>query len=115
MTDPSDLRIAAVEGLAARLVGTAEAEDGALPNRVAVIAFDDAASVVYPMGDPNGATFEGLEADGVPILDRALPLEPTRSCATSPANSPSGQASLSSRTAKTPTHSRRLRSYGAPR
>jgi len=64
ITDPSDLRIAAAEDLASRLVSAADAQDGTLPDSVAVIGFDSFASVIYPMGDPDGAVFTGLEAGG---------------------------------------------------
>ncbi|XTI87463.1 hypothetical protein V2W45_1237811, partial [Cenococcum geophilum] len=65
-TDPSNLRIQAAKGLNARLTTAAQAGPGVIPDKVAVIDFDDSARVLYPMGDPEGATgtFDAIDSSG---------------------------------------------------
>lgn len=54
-TDPNDLRIAAGKSLVANLAST---------DQVAVIDFDDSASVVSPLGAPSTASFDSIDSSG---------------------------------------------------
>lgn len=54
-TDPSNLRIQAAKDFNAKLATASKVGPGIVPDKVAVIDFDDSAKVIYPMGDPEGA------------------------------------------------------------
>jgi hypothetical protein len=54
-TDPNNLRIDAGKAF----VNTLDPED-----RVAIIDFDSSARIVYPLGDPAAATFDGIDSSG---------------------------------------------------
>ncbi len=62
--DPRDLRIAAAAEFNAGLTSAAEAGPGGRPDRSAVIDFDDSARVVSPLGDPDAASFAGIDSSG---------------------------------------------------
>jgi hypothetical protein len=63
-TDPSNLRITAAQEFDATLVTEATVGPDDFPDLVTVIAFDENARVVYPLGDPASASFAGIGADG---------------------------------------------------
>jgi len=63
-TDPSDLRIAAAQDLNGRLTSKSEAGPNRDPDLVTVVDFDDSASVIYNLGDPASATFDGIDSVG---------------------------------------------------
>lgn len=65
-TDPNNLRIQAARDFNAKLITTAQAGPDGFPDKVAVIDFDTTARVLYPMGDPSGATgtFGAIDSDG---------------------------------------------------
>ncbi|KAF2474431.1 uncharacterized protein BDR25DRAFT_392099 [Lindgomyces ingoldianus] len=65
-TDPSNLRIQAARDFNAKLTTAAQAGSGPYPDQVAVVDFDDSASLLYPMGDPAGAagTFGVIDSSG---------------------------------------------------
>ncbi|PSN67720.1 hypothetical protein BS50DRAFT_347821 [Corynespora cassiicola Philippines] len=65
-TDPRDLRIQAAVNLNSKLLTKAQITDEQLPDRVAVVDFDTSATILYPMGDPDGAksTFTGIDSSG---------------------------------------------------
>ena len=54
-TDPTDLRIAAGKSIVASLAST---------DRVAVIDFDDYATVISPLGPPSSASFASIDSIG---------------------------------------------------
>ncbi|KAF8248996.1 hypothetical protein K440DRAFT_677961, partial [Wilcoxina mikolae CBS 423.85] len=63
-TDPSDLRIAAAKDLNDRLTSKSEAGPKRDPDLVTVVDFDDSANIVYNLGDPASATFDGINSAG---------------------------------------------------
>lgn len=63
-TDPSNLRIAAAQEFDATLVTAASVGPDNFPDKVTVIDFDTSARVVYPLGDPASASFDGIDSDG---------------------------------------------------
>ena len=65
-TDPSNLRIAAADSFRSTLVTAADAAgaEDTYADEVAVISFTTSASVIYPLGDPAKARFDGIGADG---------------------------------------------------
>lgn len=63
-TDPSNLRIGAAAAFNAGLVSAAEAGPGGRPDRSAVIDFDDGARIVSALGDPDAASFAGIDSSG---------------------------------------------------
>ncbi|MEW6581283.1 MAG: vWA domain-containing protein [Actinomycetota bacterium] len=65
-TDPGNLRITAGLALATNLVSTADAAGEGTPDTLAVIDFDATATVVYPLGDPDGAAaaIRGIDSSG---------------------------------------------------
>lgn len=63
-TDPSNLRITAAGAFNAGLVSAAEAGPGGRPDRSAVIDFDDGARIVSALGDPDAASFAGIDSSG---------------------------------------------------
>ncbi|MGE0025607.1 MAG: VWA domain-containing protein [Thermoleophilia bacterium] len=63
-TDPSNLRIRAAAAFNAALVSAAEAGPDGRADRSAVIDFDDGARVVTPLGDPDAASFAGIDSSG---------------------------------------------------
>lgn len=63
-TDPSDLRIVAAKNLNGLLVSKNQASAGKQSDLVTVVDFDYSAAVIYPLGDPAGATFDGIDASG---------------------------------------------------
>ncbi|KAK3389200.1 hypothetical protein B0H63DRAFT_506854 [Podospora didyma] len=73
-TDPSNLRIAAGAAFVDSLVPASAAGSGKAPDLVAVIDFDSSARVVYPLGDPANATFEGIDSDGGTLIASGIQL-----------------------------------------
>ncbi|MCU0306949.1 MAG: VWA domain-containing protein [Thermoleophilia bacterium] len=66
-TDPAGLRRTAAASVARSLTSAAEAAAaGGVPDRLVVVDFDDSASVVYPLGDPDGAgaAIAGIDSAG---------------------------------------------------
>jgi len=65
-TDPSNLRISAATQINAQLITAdrAAANPNAKPDLVTVVDFDEAASVIYPLGDPSGADFSSIDSSG---------------------------------------------------
>lgn len=63
-TDPSNLRISAAQEFNAVLITEASVGPDNLPDKVTVIDFDTSAQVVYPLGDPASASFDGIDSDG---------------------------------------------------
>ncbi|KAI9893850.1 MAG: hypothetical protein M1814_005403 [Vezdaea aestivalis] len=65
-TDPNRLRVAAAKQLNAALVTSAQAGAGGTPDQVTAVDFDSSASVIYPLGDPSGATvtFDSIDESG---------------------------------------------------
>jgi hypothetical protein len=63
-TDPSNLRVTAAAAFNAGLVSAAEAGPGGRPDRSAVIDFDDGARIVSSLGDPDVASFAGIDSSG---------------------------------------------------
>jgi len=63
-TDPSNLRIAASKAFNSMLITDANAGPDGLADRVTVVDFDSSARVVYPLGDPSAATFNGIDSSG---------------------------------------------------
>jgi len=65
-TDPANLRISAAKLFNARLTTAAQARDGVIPDKVAVIDFDSSARVLYSLGDPAGASssFDAIDSAG---------------------------------------------------
>lgn len=63
-TDPSNLRIAAAKEFNKNLITSAAAGAEGKPDLVTVIDFDTSARVVYPLGDPASATFDGIDSSG---------------------------------------------------
>jgi von Willebrand factor type A domain len=63
-TDPSNLRIAAARSFNNKLVSAAEAEQSGKADLVTVIDFDTSARIVYPLEDPAGARFDGIDSSG---------------------------------------------------
>ena len=63
-TDPSRLRVTAAKELSGTLVTEATVGPDNFPDLVTVITFTDTANVLYPLGDPTSATFDGVGADG---------------------------------------------------
>src|SRR5688572_24921340 len=57
-TDPSGLRVNAAKSINDMLISNAEAGDGKVPDSVCVVAFSGEGSLIYPLGDPAGATFD---------------------------------------------------------
>ncbi|KAI9773046.1 MAG: hypothetical protein M1840_008166 [Geoglossum simile] len=62
--DPRDLRVEAAKDIAGRLVSTSEATDKVKADQVTVVDFDSSATVIYPLGDPAGANFSGIDSAG---------------------------------------------------
>jgi hypothetical protein len=60
-TDPGNLRIAAAQAFNSMLVTDTQAGP---PDRVTVIDFDGSARVIYPLGDPAQASFDGIDSEG---------------------------------------------------
>lgn len=63
-TDPSNLRVSAGIQFVSTLVTAANAGPDNAPDLVTVVDFDSSASVVYPLGDPAGASFAGIDSSG---------------------------------------------------
>ncbi|TGZ78500.1 hypothetical protein EX30DRAFT_343216 [Ascodesmis nigricans] len=63
-TDPSNLRITAASQLNSQLISQADAGASGVPDQVTVIDFDDSARVIYPLGDPDSASFAGIDSYG---------------------------------------------------
>ncbi|KAH7087744.1 hypothetical protein FB567DRAFT_621777 [Paraphoma chrysanthemicola] len=65
-TDPNNLRIQAARDFNSKLVTAAQAGPDGFPDKVAVIDFDTTAKLLYPMGDPSGATgvFGAIDSNG---------------------------------------------------
>lgn len=63
-TDPSNFRIDAAQQFNSRLTTRAKAAPEEVPDEVTVIDFDDSARILYPMGDPEVATFDGIDSFG---------------------------------------------------
>lgn len=63
-TDPSNLRIPAGEAINAALITSASAGAGTQPDKVTVVDFDDSVRIVYPLGDPASASFDGIDSSG---------------------------------------------------
>ena len=63
-TDPSFLRVDAAKRFASTLMTADSAGLDNLPDLLAVITFTTDASVLYPLGDPATAVFDGIGADG---------------------------------------------------
>ena len=63
-TDPSNLRISAAQEFDATLVTEASVAPDNFPDKVTVIDFDTSARVIYPLGDPASASFDGIDSDG---------------------------------------------------
>ena len=63
-TDPSFLRVDAAKQFANTLVTADSAGLDNRPDLVSVITFTTDASVIYPLGDPATAVFDGIGADG---------------------------------------------------
>ncbi|KAH7333298.1 hypothetical protein BKA65DRAFT_460002 [Rhexocercosporidium sp. MPI-PUGE-AT-0058] len=64
ITDPSNLRITAAQQFNAKLITKASAGPDELPDEVTVIDFDTSARIVFPLGDPADATFDGIDSSG---------------------------------------------------
>ncbi|KAF1960389.1 hypothetical protein CC80DRAFT_590645 [Byssothecium circinans] len=66
ITDPSNLRIRAAKDFNAKLLTVAQAGQGVVPDKVAVVDFDDSARLLYGMGDPSGAAliFDAIDSSG---------------------------------------------------
>ncbi len=62
--DPGDLRIAAAAAFNAGLISAAEAGPGGRPDRSTVVDFDDSARLVSALGDPDAASFAGIDSSG---------------------------------------------------
>ena len=62
--DPFDLRIAAAKELNSLLVTKTQAGPSGQSDLVTVIDFDDEARVIYPLGDPAHASFDGIDSLG---------------------------------------------------
>lgn len=63
-TDPGNRRIAAAQIFNAGLASAAEVGTTGVPDRSAVIDFDSRARVVSPLGDPEAASFAGVDSSG---------------------------------------------------
>ncbi len=63
-TDPGNRRIAAAQTFNAGLASAAQVGTTGVPDRSAVIDFDGAARVVSPLGDPDVASFAGIDSSG---------------------------------------------------
>ena len=63
-TDPSFLRVDAAKQFAETLVTADSVGPDNRPDLVSVITFTTNASVIYPLGDPAAAVFDGIGADG---------------------------------------------------
>ncbi|KAL9609116.1 MAG: hypothetical protein Q9167_006094 [Letrouitia subvulpina] len=66
-TDPSNLRIVAAKNLNNLLISKGQASSGKQSDLVTVVDFDYSATVIYPLGDPAGATndiFDSIDASG---------------------------------------------------
>jgi len=65
-TDPNNLRVIAGKTLNSALVTTAGATGGKQPDLVAVVDFDDVATLIYQLGDPAnaGASFDTIDSSG---------------------------------------------------
>jgi hypothetical protein len=74
VTDPSNLRIFAAQAYNSQLVTLANAGPNTAPDRVTVIDFDDSARVIYPLGDPEHATFAGIDSSGGTYIAGGLKL-----------------------------------------
>jgi hypothetical protein len=64
-TDPNNLRIAAGQAF----VSTLDPDD-----RVTIIDFDSSARIVYPLGDPAAATFDGIDSEGGTLIGLGVDL-----------------------------------------
>jgi Ca2+-binding RTX toxin-like protein len=62
--DPNDLRFVAAILFNDRLVSQEEAGPSGRPDRSTIIDFDNSASVISPLGDPELASFAGLDSSG---------------------------------------------------
>jgi hypothetical protein len=63
-TDPGNLRSGAAADFNAGLISAAEAGAGGRPDRSTTIDFDDGARIISPLGDPDAASFAGIDASG---------------------------------------------------
>ena len=75
-TDPANFRISAAKAFNAKLTTAAQAGEGVIPDKVAVVDFDDSAQLLYPMGDPAGATnsFDSIDSNGGTNIGSGLAL-----------------------------------------
>lgn len=62
--DPGNLRITAAAAFNAGLTSAAEAGPGGRPDRSATVDFDDSARVISALGDPDAASFAGIDSSG---------------------------------------------------
>lgn len=69
-TDPNNLRIQAAKAIVSSLI--TYAQDARKPDRVAIVDFDDAANVIYPMGDPGKAYFDSIDSIGGTYIGAGL-------------------------------------------
>src|SRR5438034_238752 len=56
VNDPDDLRLAASKSLVDILISTSEATNGKKADLVNVVKFSSSADLLYPLGDPSGAS-----------------------------------------------------------
>ncbi|KAK4170701.1 hypothetical protein QBC36DRAFT_250813 [Triangularia setosa] len=64
-TDPNNLRITAARAINEELISQAEATDSnTKADLVTVVDFDEQARIVYPLGDPASAHFNGIDSYG---------------------------------------------------
>ncbi|KAF8540452.1 hypothetical protein BDD12DRAFT_909348 [Trichophaea hybrida] len=71
-TDPSDLRIAAAKDLNDRLTSKSKVGPKRDPDLVTVVDFDSSARVIYNLGDPASATFDGIDSEGGTNIARGI-------------------------------------------
>jgi Ca2+-binding RTX toxin-like protein len=62
--DPANLRITAAAAFNAGLTSAAEAGPGGRPDRSATVDFDDSARLISALGDPDAASFAGIDSSG---------------------------------------------------
>jgi hypothetical protein len=63
-TDPGNRRILAAMTFNAGLASAAEVGTSGVPDRSAVVDFDSGARLVFPLGDPDAASFAGIDSSG---------------------------------------------------
>ncbi|KAK4444799.1 hypothetical protein QBC34DRAFT_451686 [Podospora aff. communis PSN243] len=65
-TDPNKLRLEAAKLLVGKLITSGSATAGQVPDKVAVVQFNDTSEVLYPLGDPSGAAskIDSVAAEG---------------------------------------------------